>query len=71
MMLSTKALAARPSRRALSVRASSVQGKNVFITGGNTGIGYETALTLAREGAKVTIAARDANKAANALAQIR
>ncbi|KAG2423965.1 hypothetical protein HXX76_014904 [Chlamydomonas incerta] len=72
MMLSKKALAARPGRRALSVRASSVQGKNVFITGGNTGIGYETALTLAREGAaKVTIAARDSNKAAKALAQIR
>jgi retinol dehydrogenase-12 len=71
MQLSKQALAARPGRGALCVRASAVQGKNVFITGGNTGIGYETALTLAREGAAVTIAARDSNKAAKALAQIR
>lgn len=48
-----------------------LDGKNVIITGGNTGIGKETALNLARRGAKIYIACRDMKKAQLALEEIR
>ena len=38
-------------------------GKIALVTGGNSGIGYETVLTLAEAGAQVVVGARDANKA--------
>lgn len=46
-------------------------GKSVVITGANSGIGKETAVGLARLGADVTIAVRNPDKAAEAVAEIR
>ncbi len=45
--------------------------KVAIITGGNTGIGYYTALDFARRGAHVILACRDLNKADNAAAEIK
>ena len=41
-------------------------GRRAIVTGGNSGIGWHTALGLARAGAEVTIAARDQAKASAA-----
>jgi NAD(P)H-hydrate repair Nnr-like enzyme with NAD(P)H-hydrate epimerase domain len=43
----------------------------VVITGGNTGIGYETAKDLCQQGYEVTIACRDDAKAEAAALRIR
>lgn len=48
-----------------------LHGKTVLVTGGNTGIGKETALDLASRGARVIIACRDLVKAENAAKEIR
>jgi retinol dehydrogenase 12 len=48
-----------------------LHGTTVLITGGNAGIGKETAVALARAGASVTITARDATKGQAALDEIR
>ncbi|WP_097130568.1 oxidoreductase [Spirosoma fluviale] len=39
-----------------------LDGKQALVTGGNSGIGYETALALYKAGATVTIAGRDAHR---------
>ena len=52
-------------------KAHGMQGKVVLITGGNTGIGKETAIALARMGATVTITSRNPDKGKDALADIR
>jgi NAD(P)-dependent dehydrogenase (short-subunit alcohol dehydrogenase family) len=46
-------------------------GKTVVITGGNSGIGLETAVALAQEGAKTVITARDPSRGEAAVAAIR
>lgn len=45
--------------------------KTIIITGGNDGIGYQTALQLARMGAKVIIVCRNEQKAADAVARLK
>ena len=47
-----------------------LDGKTVIITGCNTGIGFETALDLARRGAHVIMACRDSKKAEQAAKNI-
>ena len=47
-----------------------LDGKTVIITGGNTGIGKEIALDLAKRGGRVIIACRDMTKAENARKEI-
>jgi retinol dehydrogenase-11 len=45
--------------------------KNIIVTGANCGIGYETALELAKRGARVIIACRDETKANQACDKIK
>jgi len=49
----------------------SQQGRRVVITGGNSGIGFHTALELARHGAEVILPARTEAKAHDAVSRIR
>jgi len=48
-----------------------MQNKTVLITGGNAGIGLETARALAKQGATVVLVARDAAKGEQAVADIK
>lgn len=47
-----------------------VQGKTALVTGATSGIGYETALGLAKQGANVTIVGRNAEKTARVVAEL-
>jgi len=52
-------------------RIGNQRGKNVVVTGANSGIGYHTALELGRAGANVVIASRDTGRGAAALKQLQ
>ncbi len=52
-------------------RIGSQAGKRVLITGANSGIGWEAALQLARQGAEIIMPARSRAKAEDAVARIR
>src|SRR5271165_4084872 len=47
-----------------------MQAKTVVVTGGNSGIGFETAAALAGMGARVLVTARNADKGRAAVAAI-
>ncbi|CAK8989585.1 Corticosteroid 11-beta-dehydrogenase isozyme 1 (11-beta-hydroxysteroid dehydrogenase 1) (11-DH) (11-beta-HSD1) (11beta-HSD1A) [Durusdinium trenchii] len=49
---------------------SSLQGKTVVITGGNTGLGRESAVRLARAGARVVLTTRSEAKGVQAVEQV-
>lgn len=48
-----------------------MEGKNCIVTGGNSGIGYETALALANLGANIMIVCRNPEKAEKAVKSIK
>lgn len=58
------------SRHWTAADIPSQSGKRVIITGANSGIGYHAALRLARKGAHVVLACRDAQKGEAALASL-
>ena len=45
-------------------------GRHALVTGANSGLGFHTTLQLARHGARVTMAVRDPDRGASALAQL-
>ena len=53
------------------IRGIDLSGKTAVVTGSSAGLGLETARVLAGAGASVVMAARDANKNAEAMATIR
>ena len=50
---------------------TTMDGRRVLITGGNTGLGLETGVALAREGAEIVFTSRDAQKGEAARTEIR
>jgi NAD(P)-dependent dehydrogenase (short-subunit alcohol dehydrogenase family) len=55
----------------VSLELNNLSGKKVIITGANSGIGFEAAKALAKNGAEVIIAARDQQKGSSAVNSIK
>lgn len=51
--------------------SASVEGKHMVITGASAGLGYATALELARRGARLTLVMRNPEKAAQTVADLK
>lgn len=71
VLVATIALLAWMHLRRPAARRYALDGTRVLITGGNSGIGRATATALARDGAEVIITARDAERGATAVDDIR
>ncbi|MDF2442224.1 MAG: hypothetical protein JWR01_427, partial [Subtercola sp.] len=69
-MTGTDAEALRPSRRH-DIDLPDLTGRRALVTGGNSGLGFETAARLSAAGAQVTITSRSAEKGAEALERLR
>ena len=52
-------------------KVGEMSGKTVFVTGANSGIGFETAAQLAARSARVVVSCRDEKKAAQTLQRLR
>ena len=55
----------------MSVPQTDLSGRVAVVTGGNTGIGYETAKTLAKMGAHTIIACRTESKATEVTSPVK
>src|SRR2546429_5353329 len=64
-------MAGNPRRESGGDRMFQLEGRVAIVTGGNGGIGLGMARGLARAGARVVVAARDAQKSAAAVAQLQ
>ena len=71
MSLRRKAGDLSVTRKASFSRIVASAYKRILITGGNTGIGYETALALLQKDYEVTLACRDTAKAQAAEEKLR
>src|SRR5512143_3024191 len=58
-------------RRWTAVDVPDLGGRAAVVTGANSGLGFHTALELARHGARVVLACRDEGKGAEAARRIR
>lgn len=61
----------QPNQKFESIKSIRISGRIAIITGANTGIGFETALDLAKRGATVVLACRDQQKSQKAAEKIK
>lgn len=62
---------ATTAEQVLAMNPTSVRGKTALVTGGNSGLGFETARVLALGGATVLLAARSESLGRKAVADIK